>query len=161
MKKAILILIITIILIVAVLGLYFLYTAMNKNQNNTTPTKNTITNQTTTIQGMKIETLTPGNGVSAKTGDRIVVDYMGKLTNGYKFDSSYDRNTPFSLTLGQGHVIPGWELGLIGMKVGEKRQLTIPPKLAYGSNDIKDQHGVIVIPKNSTLIFEIELLKIN
>lgn len=99
-----------------------------------------------------IENSSPG----AKNGDIVTVHYVGKLIDGTKFDSSIDRGQPFSFTLGAGQVIQGWEDGLLGMKVGEKKELTIPPDLAYGEAGIPG-----VIPPNSTLIFEVELLSIN
>ena len=102
-----------------------------------------------------IETLTPGTGDEAKSGDTLSVHYTGTLTDGKKFDSSRDRSEPFDVTLGQRRVIAGWEMGLVGMKVGEKRRLTIPPDLGYGA---KGAGGVI--PPNATLIFEVELLAI-
>jgi len=104
---------------------------------------------------VKIETLTPGTGDEAKSGDTLSVHYTGTLTDGKKFDSSRDRNEPFEVTLGQRRVIAGWEMGLVGMKVGEKRRLTIPPDLGYGA---KGAGGVI--PPNATLIFEVDLLAI-
>lgn len=108
------------------------------------------------IQGMKVEILKEGTGEEAKSGDNIVVNYVGTLLNGTKFDSSIDRNQPFPYTLGQNRVIQGWELGLLGMKVGEKRRLTIPPELAYGSEGRPP-----IIPQNATLVFEIDMLSIN
>jgi len=115
-----------------------------------------INNKTFEIQGMKIEILKEGAGTEAKNGDTVSAHYTGTLENGVKFDSSLDRGTPFSFKLGAGQVIKGWDLGILGMKVGEKRQLTIPPELAYGSNAVGG-----VIPANSTLIFEVELMGIN
>ena len=107
-------------------------------------------------QQMGMVTLTPGTGALAKAGDRVSVHYVGTLTDGTKFDSSRDRNQPFQFTLGQGMVIKGWDEGVAGMKVGEKRKLTIPPAMAYGAQGRPPK-----IPPNSTLVFEVELLAIN
>ncbi|MDX9912983.1 MAG: FKBP-type peptidyl-prolyl cis-trans isomerase [Candidatus Moranbacteria bacterium] len=105
---------------------------------------------------LKIETTQEGTGdAKTKVGDTISVHYIGKLTDGTKFDSSVDRNKPFEFTLGQGKVIAGWDEGLLDMKVGEKRILTIPADMAYGSQGAGD-----VIPPNATLIFNVELLEI-
>src|SRR5258706_15123230 len=81
---------------------------------------------------LKIETLTPGQGDGAKEGETVVVHYTGTLTDGKKFDSIRDRKEPFPVTLGQRRVIAGWQQGLLGMKGGETRRLTIPPELGYG-----------------------------
>jgi len=95
-----------------------------------------------------------GDGAEAKSGDTVEVDYTGWLVNGMKFDSSVDRNQPFQFPLGAGRVIKGWDEGVAGMKVGGIRKLIIPPDLAYGSR------GVGPIPPDSTLIFEVKLLKV-
>lgn len=105
--------------------------------------------------GLKIEDLRIGNGVEAKSGNTIIVNYLGMLLDGTKFDSSYDRKQPFSFLLGGGQVIPGWDQGLIGMKVGGKRKLTIPPALAYGERGVTG-----AIPANSVLVFEVELIEV-
>ncbi len=105
---------------------------------------------------LKIETTQEGTGDKlTKAGDTISVHYTGKLENGTKFDSSVDRGTPFDFTIGQGMVIAGWEKGLLDMKVGEKRTLTIPSDMGYGA-----QGAGGVIPPNATLIFDVELVGI-
>lgn len=103
---------------------------------------------------LKIEDVKVGEGKEVTGGDYITIHYLGTLENGQKFDSSYDRGEPFKTRIGVGEVIEGWDMGVPGMKVGGKRKLTIPAKLAYGENAIG------IIPANSTLIFEVELLKI-
>lgn len=95
-----------------------------------------------------------GLGREAIRGTTVVVHYTGKLTNGKVFDSSLDRGEPFSFQLGQGQVIQGWERGIVGMKEGGKRKLTIPPQFGYGARAIGP------IPANSTLIFDVELIKV-
>jgi FKBP-type peptidyl-prolyl cis-trans isomerase len=107
------------------------------------------------VSELKIEDIVEGQGEQVQEGDTVSVHYKGTLLDGTVFDSSYERNTPFEFTVGEGSVIQGWEEGLIGMKVGGKRKLTIPPDLGYGDREAGD------IPPNSTLIFEIELLDIN
>ena len=106
----------------------------------------------TDVKDLKIETVTPGDGETAVVGNTVSVHYSGFLTNGTKFDSSFDRNEPFEFTLGQGSVIAGWEQGVLGMKIGETRKLTIPSTLAYG------ERGTGPIPGNATLIFVVQLL---
>lgn len=106
------------------------------------------------VPRVKIEDTQPGNGPAAKSGDLITVNYTGKLEDGTVFDSSVGKQ-PFQFTLGAGQVIPGWDQGLLGLKVGGKRTLTIPPSLAYG-----EQGAGGVIPPNATLIFDVELISI-
>ncbi|TGL55793.1 FKBP-type peptidyl-prolyl cis-trans isomerase [Leptospira kemamanensis] len=98
--------------------------------------------------------LVVGKGDEAFSGSYVTVHYVGKLKNGTKFDSSRDRNRPFEFNLGAGEVVKGWDKGVKGMRVGGKRKLIIPPELGYGSKQVGN------IPPNSTLIFEVELLKI-
>jgi peptidylprolyl isomerase len=110
----------------------------------------------TTASGLMYEELKEGTGPAAKPGDTVSVHYTGTLkSNGKKFDSSLDRNEPFEFKLGAGMVIKGWDEGVQGIKVGGKRKLTIPAKLAYGERGAGN-----VIPPNADLVFEVELLKI-
>jgi FKBP-type peptidyl-prolyl cis-trans isomerase len=102
-----------------------------------------------------IEDLKIGEGAEAKAGANVTVHYVGTLTTGQKFDSSRDRGKGFSFKLGAGQVIQGWDQGVVGMKVGGMRRLTIPPHLAYGERGFPG-----AIPPSSTLIFEVELLKV-
>jgi len=108
-----------------------------------------------TDTGLKYEDLVEGEGKVAEANQKVSVHYTGWLTDGTKFDSSLDRNDPFSFPLGGGRVIRGWDEGVQGMKVGGKRKLTIPPQLGYGSAGAGG-----VIPPNATLVFEVELLEI-
>lgn len=106
------------------------------------------------IDGMKIEDLKVGSGEEAVNGKLVVVNYVGKLMDGTVFDSTENYGKPFAFTLGKGEVIKGWDEGVLGMKIGGKRKLTIPPEMAYGDREMGN------IPANSTLVFEIELLEI-
>jgi FKBP-type peptidyl-prolyl cis-trans isomerase FkpA len=112
-----------------------------------------MTQPVTTPSGLKYEDIETGTGAIARSGQKAKVHYTGWLKNGQKFDSSLDRNDPFEFTLGAGQVIKGWDEGVVGMKVGGKRKLTIPPSLGYGARGAGG-----VIPPNSELIFEVELL---
>ena len=104
---------------------------------------------------LQIEDLQAGSGAEAVAGKTVDVHYTGWLTNGTKFDSSLDRGRPFSFPLGGGRVIQGWDRGVVGMKVGGRRKLTIPPELGYGA------HGAgAIIPGGATLVFEVELLAV-
>lgn len=116
-----------------------------------------VTSSSATGEKMKleIEDIVVGTGAEAKAGQTVSVHYVGTLTDGKKFDSSRDRNQPFSFPLGQGRVIKGWDQGVAGMKVGGKRKLTIPPELAYG-----DRGAGNLIPPKATLVFEVELLEV-
>lgn len=148
------IIILTALIIIGIVG-FFIY---NKNQESESKSDkiNNVLNMTKfTKNGVQIEILKEGAGAVAKNDDKVTVHYIGTLENGVKFDSSVDRETPFEFNLGAGQVIPGWEIGVEGMKVGEKRKLTIPSELAYGQNGAGS-----AIPPNATLIFEVELLGI-
>lgn len=150
-------------------GVYF-FTAQDtvqrpasQNQNadeDRTPLPEEKTSSTTALQEtheveMQVTILREGSGNLAEKGDAVTVHYTGWLENDTKFDSSVDRGVPFSFILGAGEVIRGWDAGVEGMKVGEKRTLTIPPELAYGERGVPG-----AIPPNATLIFEVEMLGI-
>ena len=151
MNKNYLIVLAVVLIIIVAGAIYF---SLPKPNNNMQTNSNTFE-----IQNMKVEILKEGSGAEAKVGDNIEVNYTGSLTDGTKFDSSVDPSfghvAPFPYTLGQNQVIQGWELGLLGMKVGEKRKLTIPPELAYGAAGRPP-----IIPQNATLVFEIDMLSI-
>lgn len=172
-----------IIFIAVILGLGALFIAQQTNQKNPLE-NNKITSSTTpaptrtpTLQiiqtpqpveqsssqsgtmatmsgGLEIQDIKIGEGKEAKTGDTVTVNYLGTLENGTKFDSSYDRNQPFTTQIGAGTVIKGWDEGIPGMKIGGKRKLIIPAALGYGAQ------ATGTIPPNSILIFEVELLGI-
>jgi len=113
--------------------------------------------ETTTPSGLRFEELTVGDGVEATgSGQTVEVHYTGWLEDGTKFDSSVDRGEPFGFPLGAGYVIKGWDEGVVGMRVGGKRKLTIPSELGYGARGAGG-----VIPPHATLVFEVELLGIS
>ncbi|OGY97566.1 MAG: peptidylprolyl isomerase [Candidatus Liptonbacteria bacterium RIFCSPLOWO2_01_FULL_56_20] len=106
------------------------------------------------MEQFKKEDVVVGQGQEAKSGDTLAVHYAGTLADGTKFDSSYDHGEPIEFKLGAGDVIPGWDLGLLGVRVGGKRNLVIPPELAYGDRSAGP------IPPNSTLYFTVELVDV-
>ncbi|MEM6500443.1 MAG: FKBP-type peptidyl-prolyl cis-trans isomerase [Cyanobacteria bacterium P01_C01_bin.89] len=112
-------------------------------------------NEVITATGLRYEDEVVGTGASPKEGQMVTVHYTGYLTDGSKFDSSRDRNRPFQFTIGRRQVIAGWDEGVMSMRVGGKRKLTIPPELGYG-----DRGAGGVIPPKATLIFDVELLSI-
>lgn len=114
----------------------------------------TTTEPMATTTGVVIQDEVVGTGATAEPGDMVTVNYVGTLTDGKVFDSSIDRNQTFSFQLGAGQVIRGWDEGLVGMKVGGKRKLTISPDYGYGNQ------AVGPIPANSTLIFEVDLIDV-
>lgn len=160
MKKNILSIIVFAIVAVAVVGLAMWYN--NKSDESMRASEAQAgaaaeQAQQQIMQNLIIKDVTVGTGATAQNGDKVTVNYVGTLDNGTKFDSSYDRGQPFSFTLGAGQVIKGWDLGVAGMKVGGKRELTIPPELGYGANGVP-QAG---IPANATLHFTVELLSVS
>ncbi len=137
-----------IILIAVILFGYIVYSVMQNNKN-----KNMETNATTTDQVLAEPKI-------AEAGDVIVINYSGKLANGTEFDSSYKRGQPFVFQVGVGQVIKGWDEGLIGAKRGDKKTLTITPDKGYGAEDVKGQDGKVIIPKNSTLILDVDVVEV-
>lgn len=151
-----------IVAVIAAAGLFLYLAFPAKVEQKQTPTDQNLQNKNTnsmepgdqTAQ-LKVAVLKEGSGPGAANGQIVHVHYTGKLTDGKVFDSSIGKN-PLTVTLGAGQVIAGWDLGILGMKVGEKRELTIPPALAYGAQGFPG-----VIPPNATLIFEVELVGLN
>ncbi|HEY9886943.1 MAG TPA: FKBP-type peptidyl-prolyl cis-trans isomerase [Candidatus Obscuribacterales bacterium] len=109
----------------------------------------------TTDSGLQYEDIVVGTGAMPQAGQKVTVHYTGTLEDGTKFDSSRDRNRPFSFNIGVGQVIKGWDEGVASMRVGGQRKLVIPPELGYGTRGAGG-----VIPPNATLIFDVELLRI-
>lgn len=152
---------IIVLVFVGVLGLLAVYVSNVNQQRNQNLTVAEVQNAVP-LESMQastgeliIEDIQIGTGEATKAGDTITVHYTGTLLDGTKFDSSVDRGTPYTFELGAGTVIAGWDQGLVGMQIGGKRKLTIPSHLAYG-----DRAAGALIPANSTLVFEVELLEI-
>ncbi len=144
-----------IVLIIAIVGVAYKVTKKPNTEEKTNSTTGKTNSMTiTTADGLQMTDEVIGTGAEAVAGKKVSVHYTGTLTDGKKFDSSLDRGEPFSFDLGAGQVIKGWDEGVVGMKVGGKRKLTIPSGLAYGAREV----GNGLIPANSTLIFEVELL---
>ena len=135
---------------------YGLYFVLNSKNLNLDIANNQEVGQDIQMEEIEKQDLVVGSGTEAVSGKSVTVHYTGTLTDGTKFDSSLDRGEPFTFVLGAREVIQGWDLGVEGMKVGEKRKLTIPPDLAYGAAGAGN-----LIPPNATLVFEIELLNIS
>lgn len=146
-----------LIIILVSIGFYFIAKIFKNNEEgiNFPKTEQKQENRFWQEQGVEIEVLREGSGQEAKEGSKLTVNYIGTLEDGQEFDSSFRTNTPFSFTLGEGRVIKGWEIGTKGMKKGERRKLTIPSDLGYGQTGVPG-----LIPPNSILIFEVELLGI-
>lgn len=133
----------------------FIYFIFGFNQTSQKMVPSTQPTQTQAqAQELQSEDIQVGTGPEVKSGDTISIDYKGTLPDGTVFDSSYERGQPFETQIGVGQVIKGWDEGVIGMQVGGKRKLVIPPAMGYGEQDMG------TIPPNSTLIFEVELREI-
>jgi FKBP-type peptidyl-prolyl cis-trans isomerase len=135
---------------ILVVGFFFIFGQSLVSIFTNSSSKNTMASQ----QGLQVQDTIIGTGDTAGSGDRVVVNYTGKFSDGRVFDSSIPRGEPFQFVLGSGQVIKGWDEGIVGMKVGGKRTIIVPPELGYGAND----YGPI--PGGSTLIFDVELIKV-
>lgn len=144
-----------VLIVVVVIG-FLVYITINKKPDMAVEENTNMQNE---INGVKVTVITEGTGEAAVAGDTVSMNYTGTLTDGVAFDSNVDPKfnhvEPLSFVLGSGQVIPGWDAGIAGMKVGEKRILEISPEMAYG-----EQGAGNVIPPNATLIFEVELVAI-
>jgi peptidylprolyl isomerase len=141
-------------ILVLVVFAYFIFGLNGSSstpQSSAQPTPQTVTSSTDKLQ---IQDEKIGTGAAVKKGDTVQINYVGTLANGTKFDASADHGGPFTTQIGVGQVIKGWDEGIIGMKVGGKRKLTIPPSLGYGDQATGS------IPANSTLIFQVQLVGI-
>ncbi len=144
----------TIVVMLGITLLVAVMLAFAQKSSTAGPTKVTGA-ATKTASGLEYWDIKVGTGAVAQAGQHVKVDYTGWLTNGKKFDSSVGTGRPFDFMLGGGQVIKGWDEGVAGMKVGGKRQLRIPPDLAYGAAGYPP-----VIPPNSTLIFDVQLVDV-
>ncbi|MBL4644595.1 MAG: FKBP-type peptidyl-prolyl cis-trans isomerase [Candidatus Pacebacteria bacterium] len=157
---------ITLAVLVAFVFLTIVFLAANgnsfgiqSNSNEASVYSSTYENQGVFLD-LEIQDLVDGDGKEANLGDTIYVHYVGQLEDGTTFDTSTNSDTPFIVNLGTGEVITGWDLGLVGMRVGGTRRLTIPAELAYGEQEIADTSGRVIIPANSILTFDIVLLDV-
>src|ERR1043166_1592197 len=149
-----------IVLIIIAIGAYFLMKGSAPAQTGTSQA--TDTNAATTTQQVQAQEVTVGKGSQATPGSSVSVLYVGKLQDGTVFDSSQAHgNQPLTFTLGTNGLIPGFQIGVNGMKVGGERLIAVPASLGYGAQDVKDPtSGKVIIPANSTLIFDIKLVKV-
>ncbi len=148
-----------VVIIVVALGGYGAYKYyMNNSQTNQQQAANQAATTTPQVQGQEVKT---GTGAQATPGSVVSVLYVGRLQDGTVFDSSQAHgNQPLKFTLGAQGIIPGFQIGVNGMKVGGERLLAIPPSLGYGTQDVKDPSGKVVVPANSTIIFDVQLVKV-
>jgi FKBP-type peptidyl-prolyl cis-trans isomerase FkpA len=144
-----------VVIIIIVLGGWLIYTHMGSSAPTTTGSQATSTPQ------VQAQDVTVGTGTAATPGSLVSVLYVGKLSNGTTFDSSAAHgNQPLSFTLGQQGLIAGFQIGVNGMKVGGERIMSIPPELGYGAQAVTDASGTVIIPANSTLLFDVKLVNV-
>ncbi len=161
-----------VVIIVVAVGLYFIIKSSSTapattttQTQQTTPTDNTAPTTTTTNASsstqVQAQDVTVGTGAEATPGSIVSVLYVGKLPDGTVFDSSAAHgNKPLTFTLGTQGLIPGFQIGVNSMKVGGERLMAIPPTLGYGANDVKDSTGKVIIPGNSTIVFDVKLMNV-
>lgn len=147
-----------VVIIIVVLGGWYLYT---KTATPAVPTTTTQTSTSSSTPQVQAQDVTVGTGTQAVPGDVVSVLYVGKLSDGTVFDSSSAHgNQPLSFTLGAQGLIPGFQIGVNGMKVGGERVMSIPPALGYGTQAVTDASGTVIIPANSTLLFDVKLINV-
>lgn len=156
------------VIIIIAAGLYFI--VKSPSAAATPPTTTATTTDTTDTTGattdasstqVQAQDVSVGTGATATPGSIVSVLYVGKLPDGTVFDSSAAHgNTPLTFTLGAQGLIPGFQIGVNGMKVGGERLMAIPPALGYGSTDVKDSTGKVIIPANSTIVFDVKLVSV-
>ena len=152
-----------IVIIIIAAGLYFIV----KSPASTAPATTTASSTAPTADAssstqVQAQDVTVGTGTVATPGSVVSVLYVGKLSDGTVFDSSAAHgNTPLSFTLGAQGLIPGFQIGVNGMKVGGERLMAIPASLGYGTTDVKDSTGKVIIPANSTIIFDVKLVSVS
>jgi FKBP-type peptidyl-prolyl cis-trans isomerase len=147
-----------IILIIVIVGGWFIYSKTSSMPSSSSSTTASSTDATSTAQ-VQAQDVTVGTGTEAVPGDIVSVLYVGKLTDGTVFDSSAAHgNQPLSFTLGAQGLIAGFQIGVNGMKVGGERVMSIPPTLGYGAQAVTDASGTVIIPANSTLLFDVQLV---
>lgn len=139
-------------------GAYYYFMSPAENTSATsTPQDQAAASGGEQVQGQDVIV---GNGVAAEPGKVVTLEYEGRFQDGTVFDSSASHGQPLTFQLGAPGIIPGFQIGVNGMKVGGERNLSIPPALGYGGQDIKDPEGKTIIPANSTLFFNVKLLKV-
>jgi FKBP-type peptidyl-prolyl cis-trans isomerase len=144
-----------VVIIIVVLGGWLIYSHMGSSAPSTPSTQATSTPQ------VQAQDVTVGTGTAATPGSLVSVLYVGKLSDGTTFDSSAAHgNQPLSFTLGQQGLIAGFQIGVNGMKVGGERIMSIPPELGYGAQAVTDASGTVIIPANSTLLFDVKLVNV-
>ncbi len=150
-----------VVVLIVIIGAYFIYKSTTKAPVAATPSTATTTATAIDPNQVQAQEVTAGTGAQAKPGDTVSVLYVGQLQDGTVFDSSAAHNNqPLTFVLGAQGLIPGFQIGVNGMKEGGERLLAIPPALGYGTTSVKDANGKEIIPAGSTIVFDVKLVKI-